>query len=243
MKTETVRGLIIKETKVGEGNKIFTVLTEEIGKIQISAAGVRSFKSKFSGACSLFCYSKFIISKGKSLYNVSSADSIYNFFELRKDFEKLSYATYFCDLAGSIMVEQQDNNALKLLLNTLYFLEKHDNYSVIKPTFELRLMSECGFAPLIGCCNKCARKEELSFFSVEDGVVYCSNCAPYTNMSNDTYRALQYILNCADSKIYSFDASQTVLSQLSILAENYALAQAGNRQKSLDYLKNNFKII
>ena len=82
MKTTTVKGLIIKETKVGEGNKIFTVLTEEMGKIQVSAAGVRSFKSKISGACSLFCYSKFIISKGKSIFNVSSADCIYNFFDL-----------------------------------------------------------------------------------------------------------------------------------------------------------------
>ncbi|MBQ4543610.1 MAG: DNA repair protein RecO [Clostridia bacterium] len=243
MKTTTVKGLIIKETKVGEGNKIFTILTEEMGKIQVSAAGVRSFKSKISGACSLFCYSKFIISKGKSMYNVSSADCIYNFFTLRNDFEKLSYATYFCDLTGSVMVEQQDNSVLKLLLNTLYYLEKHDNYSVIKPVFELRLMTMCGFAPLISSCNNCGEKDDITYFSADDGVVYCSKCSPRTNMNHDTYNAIFYILYCDDNKIFSFNASGEVLSQLNILSENYVAAQTGNRLKSLDYLKNNFQII
>ena len=243
MKTTTVKGLIIKETKVGEGNKIFTVLTEEMGKIQVSAAGVRSFKSKISGACSLFCYSKFIISKGKSIFNVSSADCIYNFFNLRNDFEKLSYATYFCDLAGSVMVEQQDNSALKLLLNTLYYLEKHDNYSVIKPVYELRLMTVCGFAPLISCCNSCGGKDGITYFSVDDGIVYCSKCSKRTNMTEDTYMALMYILFCDDNKIFSFNASDEVIKQLNSFSENYVLVQTGSRLKSLDYLKSNFQII
>ena len=67
MTKETVTsGMIIKETKVGEGNKIFTILTSDCGKIQASGAGVRSYKSKISSGCSLFCYSDFKLRQGKS---------------------------------------------------------------------------------------------------------------------------------------------------------------------------------
>lgn len=243
MKTLTVKGLIIKETKVGEGNKIFTILTDKIGKIQASAAGVRSYKSKIFAGCTLFCYSEFVISKGKSLYNISSANCIYNFFDLRVDFEKLSYATYFCDLACAVMVEQQENELLRLLLNTLYYIEKHDNYGLIKLVFELRLLMECGLTPLISCCNNCGSTDKLTYFSPHDGVLYCSKCHDISNISADTLETFRYIFSCDDNKIFSFNASLDVVKEANILSEQFIEAQINKRLRSLDYLKNNFQIV
>ena len=59
----TVKGLIIKETKVGEGDKIITLLTPELGIIQVSAKGARSYKSKYIAACQLFGYCEFVLVK------------------------------------------------------------------------------------------------------------------------------------------------------------------------------------
>ena len=58
-----VTGLIIKETNVGEADKILTILTHELGIIQAVANGARSYKSKFIAACQLFCYTDFVLSK------------------------------------------------------------------------------------------------------------------------------------------------------------------------------------
>ena len=88
--------MIIKETKVGEGNKIFTIITAEHGKIQASGAGVRSYKSKLGSGCSLFCYSDFVLKKSKSkdIYSIVSADKKMDFFDIRYDIEKVALVNY-----------------------------------------------------------------------------------------------------------------------------------------------------
>lgn len=235
--TATVKGLIIKETKVGEGNKIFTVLTDEYGKIQASAGGVRSYKSKLSGGCGLFYFSKFELKKGKSMYNIASADRIYSFYDLRTDIDKLSYAAYFCELLNIVTVEQSASAILRLALNTLYYAEKSDDLSLIKAVFELRLMTECGFMPNAFSCGACGAKENLSRFSPSDGTVFCESCGGGIRILSDTIHAMQYIISAEQKKIFSFSVSDDVKRQLCDIAEKYILTEIEKLPKSLTYLR------
>ena len=53
---KTANGLVIREVATGESDKLITVLTENEGKLVISAKGVRSLKSKNGALCRLFTY-------------------------------------------------------------------------------------------------------------------------------------------------------------------------------------------
>lgn len=236
----TTSGMIIKETKVGEGNKIFTILTSDHGKIQASGAGVRSFKSKLGSGCSLFCYSDFIFKKGKSkdIYNIVSAEKKMDFFDIRYDIEKLALVNYICDLANFISVpESECNGILRLLLNTVYYIQKNDFSPKVKPVFELRLMCEAGFTPNLTNCQKCGNTETLHYFSSNGGTMECEKCRKISNISLSTLAAMKYICTAPQKNIFNFEVEKEVLHQLSIHTEQYVLNQMGNVPKSLTYLK------
>ena len=236
----TTSGIIIKETKVGEGNKIFTILTADHGKLQASGAGVRSFKSKLGSGCTLFCYSDFIFKKGKSkdIYNIVSAEKIIDFFDIRYDIEKLALTNYLCDLTNFVTVQEGDcSTILRLLLNTIYYINKNDLSAKIKPVFELRLMVEAGYAPNTTFCHNCGSTDNINFFATDEGVVECAMCHKIPNISNDTLSAINYICNADLKTLFNFNAEKDVLSQLGTIAEQYVLHQIGNMPKSLIYLK------
>ena len=202
------KGIIIKEVKVGEGNKIFTVLTAD-GTLSASAKGVRSFKSKLSSGCGLFGFSDFELKKGKSMYTVMSAENIESFYEIRTDVFKLALAVYFSDLiCGYVPEGQESGGVLRLMLNTLFFLTEHNDCDKIKAVFELRLMAECGFLPDYG------------------------NISGY---GNSCIQAIKYITECPVQKVFSFNAYTPTLKQLSAFAERNVLLHLNYRPKSLDY--------
>lgn len=232
--------MIIKETKVGEGNKIFTILTADHGKIQASGAGVRSYKSKLSAGCTLFCYSDFIFKKGKSkdIYTIVSADKKMDFFDIRYDIRKLSLVNYICDIANVITVQESDcSDILRLLLNTVYYIQKNDFDPKVKPVFELRLMCEAGFSPNLSSCHICGGTENLHYFSTDYGSAECSMCRKIPNVSTDTLSAMRYICSTSPKAIFSFKANEEVINQLSVIAEQYVLHHTGSIPKSLIYLK------
>ena len=233
-------GMIIKETKVGEGNKIFTILTADLGKICASGAGVRSYKSKISGGCSLFCYSRFLLRKGRSkdILNIVSAEKEMDFFELRYDIEKLALVNYICDIANRVTVMHGDcREILRLLLNTVYYTQKSEYSPKIKPVFELRLMCEAGFAPNLECCESCGSTENLRFFSADTSGVLCSDCKSVGNITPSALDAMRYITSAPQKSIFSFDTDSETLSILEKTAEQYMLRNIGYMPKSLNYLK------
>ena len=63
MEEANVHGLVVRETKVGDHDKILTLLTLEKGLITVTGKGVRSLKSKNMVSCQPFTYSSFFIKK------------------------------------------------------------------------------------------------------------------------------------------------------------------------------------
>ncbi len=239
-----VKGLIIKETNVGEGDKIITILTNEYGKIQAGANGARSYKSKLIAGCSLFCYTDFIIKKGKQLGRVISADPIETFYNIRTDIEKLSLASYFCDLLCEIATDSHGmDEIIQLALNTLYIITKKEDLALVKPAFELRLMALSGLSPNVLTCGEGGGKDELNHFSVDEGSVFCSKCgSTYGKIKSGTLSAMQHILHCDAKKIYSFSATPEVTAELICIAESYVLTHIGRDFRSLKYLKSISKV-
>ena len=239
-----VKGLIIKETNVGEGDKIITILTNEHGKIQAGANRARSYKSKLTSGCSLFCYTDFIIKKGKQLGSVTSAEPIETFYNIRTDIEKLSLATYFCDLLCEIATDSNGmSEIIQLALNTLYIITKKEDLTLVKPTFELRLMALSGLSPNVLSCGRGNDCIDLKHFSVNEGSVFCSECGnSFGEIKGGTLSAMQHILHSDARKIYSFSASPEVAAELICIAESYVITHIGRDFRSLKYLKRLSKI-
>lgn len=240
MKEIKTSGIIIKETKVGEGNKIFTILSTDMGKIQAGGAGVRSYKSKLSSGCSLFAYSDFSLRAGRSkdIYNIVSADKKIDFFDIRYDIFKLSLANYISDIINHITVSGEDSSRIiRLFLNTMYYLQKNDCIDKIKSVFEFRVLCEAGLAPNLDSCVECGSSKNLIYFSVDKSGLECENCKKNQNIIPDTISAMRYIKDTPQKNIFSFNADEKVMHQLCLITEQYMLSHIGYMPRSLSYLK------
>ena len=123
----TIEGIVIKERSVGEQDKFIDVLTAKEGVIEISVKGAKKINSQSGSSAQLFAYSRFCIQLRKQRYYLNSAEPICIFYNLRTDIKKLSLAAYFADIVSYTIDRQNEyGEVLRLLLNTLHYLEKDE---------------------------------------------------------------------------------------------------------------------
>ena len=148
----TTRGLVLREAKYKESDKILTILTAEEGKLTVKARGVARTRSKISAATQLYGYAEFTLFGNRGMWTVNEAESIEQFRPLREDIKRLALAGYICELLEAVSDEDcPEPEMLQLGLNCLYALSnKLATRDVVKAVFELRLM--CIAMPFMSIC-------------------------------------------------------------------------------------------
>lgn len=88
--------IVLKRTNYSEADRIITMLTKDLGKIQVIAKGVRKERSKLAGGIEPFCISEIGIVKGRGeIDTLTSARLQRHFGNIMKSLEKLDFA-YSC---------------------------------------------------------------------------------------------------------------------------------------------------
>jgi len=150
----------------------------------------------------------------------------------------VALVNYICELINFVAVQDVEcSEILRLLLNTVYYIQKNDFDIKVKSVFELRLMCEAGFAPNLTNCSRCESTQDLHYFSVEEGAVECAMCKKLPNISRDTLKAMEYITTADPKSIFSFKTDDVTAHELSVFAEQYIVHHIGYVPKSLIYLK------
>lgn len=241
-----IQGIVLGQTPLGAQDKGLTLLTSEMGLIEVYAKNVRRRKSQTASAIEVLSYSEFCLFQGKTRYIVDSADLIANFSGLRSDLVKLSLAAYLAELTRYVLPsEDNGGECLRLLLNTLYLLEKgRRSCDFLKAVYELRLLTLCGFAPDVGGCCACGETEADFYFLPGEGQVCCSSCIG--SISPDLYRmpmpagvrlAFAHIIQAPERGIYSFKLTPEGEKSLRTLSEAFMIFHTGAQFKSLDFYK------
>lgn len=237
-------GLVLREIKYKEADRILTILTPQLGVISAMAKGSLRLKNKLFSACGLFCYSEFTLFPGKNMYTVDEAAVKTVFHGLSKSVEAMSLAMYMGELA--IMFSPSGSEAdtvLRLLLNSLYLAaENKAPVPQIKAVYELRLCSECGFLPQLLMCKGCGLYEGGDFYlDPQDGRLLCADCVAKEggrpNLDAGALYAVRHICLANDKKIFSFRISGQSSHKLCHIAERYALAHMEGIPKSYSFLK------
>lgn len=253
-----VDGLVVREVKTGEADKILTVLTSKLGRISVSGKGVGSIRSRFSSSAQLFSYSTFLLRKKGNFYYIKDAFYIESFVNIRYDIEKLSLAAYVCDVAHDLSPEDMaDDELLPLVLNTLYAIANLDTIplSQIKGAFEFRAAVQSGFMPDLGGCGYCGCEiSEECTIDVMNGRLLCRKCRGMIENDPDYIKdegaakimirlspavlmALRYIEEAPPKKFLSFTLDEVELSLFAVVCERYLLNHLEHGFSSLEYYK------
>ena len=242
MSLNTTTGLIIKEQKVGENDRLATILTSDLGLIRAFVPGAMKLKSKNIAATSLLSFSDLEIYQSRDTYKVNSARSREIFFGLRNDIVSLSLAGYFCELLINLApVFEPAEEYLKLTLNCLYLLcENKKSKEFIKAVFELKIAEYSGYCPDLIACAKCKEEKiENVGFDVLNGVVYCENCKNDNHISlpNSVFAAMRHIIYSDDKKVFCFKINEQSEQLLAQISENFIISQTEKNYKTLEFYK------
>ena len=210
MRTVKTKGIIIAEKMMSDFDKMLTILTPNMGKIECMAKGARRPKSLLMAGTQFLCFGDYLLYKGSENYSMNSCETIELFYNIRIDLDKLKYAAYITKIINDVTTENQNNyKVLQLFLNTLYVISNTDkDLELVTSIFRIRLLSIIGYRPEIRECKICKQKENLSKFSIKDNGFKCANCAKTDkgaiNMNETTKDAIRYAILADAKKIYSF---------------------------------------
>jgi DNA repair protein RecO (recombination protein O) len=193
--------IVIKKTKLGEADRILTLYTPHLGKIQGFAKSVRKPKSKLAGHLELLTHSQVSFARGRNIDTITGSQTINSFVPLKTDLWLSSCALYVTELVEQFSAEHLENFPLfQLLLNTLGRLcQNYDNTLTLR-YFEMHLLQESGFRPRLDECVSChtALTPTTNYFSPAAGGILCPSCRynqnqVYYPLSVDTLKVLRFL--------------------------------------------------
>lgn len=234
------KAIVLKIRPMGEHDRMLVLLSKEFGRMEVLAKRVKSVRSKLSAGTQPLCYTEFCIFRGKSYDIVNTADLIESFYDLRLDVTALSLASYFCDLTNFVSPHEESSwDCLRLLLNTLHYLEKGEHPpALLKAIFELRLLSLSGLMPDLTGCVQCGREAGSPMqLDPARGVLVCEQCAPGArgtlSLGEGTLRAMRQIMHAPERKLFSFLLGEDSRRQLAQVSERYVIVQIDHHFSSL----------
>jgi DNA repair protein RecO (recombination protein O) len=169
--------VVLKTIKLGEADRIVTLMTRRHGKVRAVAKGVRKTKSRFGGRLEPFTRVDLMLYKGrKDLDTITSADILTSFDAVRKDYGRLTAAAALTDIVDKITPDRESAfSTYALLIGGLQALAD-DKGATVVPAFLVKLLSVSGYHPELKACAGCGETARLGGFSPTLGGVVCEDC-------------------------------------------------------------------
>jgi DNA repair protein RecO (recombination protein O) len=242
---KTTRGLVLREVKFKEADKLLTVLTEDEGKLTVRARGALRKGSRYGAAAQLLAYSELTLFGNKGRWSLNEGVTVEQFLGLRDDLPRFALGAYFAELLEAMSDEDRPEPAVLYLgLNSLYALSRclyppeH-----IKAVFELRLMCLAGYAPALDACVVCGETQPAHpRFSATGGALHCAGCPAGERETSLTLcaaslAAMRHVSHAGPKRVFSFALDESSAKLFQAAAETYVRAQLERGFGSLDYWK------
>ena len=186
-------GVVLRVQKLGEADRIITVLTRRNGRVRAVAKGVRRTRSKFGATVEPFSHVDLQLYAGRSLDIVVQADSLTAYGQhLVTDYARYTAGTAVLETAERLTAEEREPSLRLFLLvvgalraltgGGTEELEPRDP-SLVLDAFLLRAMSVAGYAPALSDCARCGTPGPHRAFSIPAGGTVCPSCRPAASAS------------------------------------------------------------
>src|SRR6476661_10678879 len=175
------KGIVLRSVKLGEADKIVTILTQGSGKVRAVAKGLRKTTSRFGGRLEPFTHVNLMLYRGRgSLDTVTQAEILAPHRTIRDDLSLFAAAETMVEAVDRVAEEHERNVPLAvLLLHGLRALDAgpSDPASVAE-SFWLKLLSLSGFHPALTACAVCGAPD-VRLWSAGLGGAVCPACADH----------------------------------------------------------------
>ncbi len=174
--------VVLRLHKLGEADRIVTLLTRRYGRVRAVAKGVRRTTSKFGARLEPFSHVDVQLWTGRTLDIVTQADSITAYgADIVSDYARYTAGSAVLE-AAERLTGAEGEPALRLYLLVVGALRtlaagEHEPRLVLD-AFLVRSMAVAGWQPALTECAQCAAPGPHRAFSVPVGGAVCVNCRP-----------------------------------------------------------------
>jgi DNA repair protein RecO (recombination protein O) len=192
-------GVVLRTHKLGEADRIVTILTRTRGKVRAVAKGVRRTKSRFGSrlepgmVVDVQCY------EGRNLDTITQAVSLATYGDvIARDYPRWTAAAAALETSDRLTEEGEPNlqqyllvvGALRSLADDVHAPE------LVLDAYLLRALAVAGWAPSFHDCARCGDPGPHRAFNLAAGGVVCPGCRPPGSAAPapDTLRLLAALL-------------------------------------------------
>ena len=126
-----VEGLVLNKKDINDSDIYVTLFTQEYGKINAVAYGIRKSKKRSIISLSPLSLSEMTISKKGEYYNIIEMDLIKNYKNIIKDIEKLEISLYILSSVDKIFeIDFQESEFYDKLIEILDYIENIDKLKI-----------------------------------------------------------------------------------------------------------------
>jgi DNA repair protein RecO (recombination protein O) len=188
-------GVVLRTWKLGEADRIVSIITRENGKVRAVAKGVRKPSSRFGARLEPTCHLSLQLYRGRGdLDTVTQVETVDRFPTLRTDLERWARASAMLEAVEQMSPEREPNERLfDMLVRALRTLTESESPLVVA-SFFLKVLALEGFEPVVDVCVGCGDEGPLVAFDVGEGGTVCGSCRRGTALDDDSLALLQSIL-------------------------------------------------
>jgi DNA repair protein RecO (recombination protein O) len=174
--------VVLRTQKLGEADRIVTLLTRRHGRVRAVAKGVRRTGSRFGSRVEPFMHVDLQLYEGRSLDTVTQAETLAPYGErIAADYGRYTAGTAVLETAERLSAEEREPT-LRLYLLVLGALralaESQHTPTLILDAFILRAMGISGYEPVLDCCTRCDKPGPHRYFAVALGGLVCGEHRP-----------------------------------------------------------------
>lgn len=172
--------IVLRTHKLGEADRIITLLTRQRGRVRAVAKGVRRTTSRFGSRLEPFTHVDLQLAEGRNLDTVTQAETLTLFHAgLGLDYERYTAGTVMLETADRLVSEENAPAVQQflLLVGGLRALTSAERApGAVLDSYLLRSLAVAGYAPSFDACARCGLEGPHRWFNPAQGGSLCATC-------------------------------------------------------------------
>jgi DNA repair protein RecO (recombination protein O) len=173
-------GVVLRTQKLGEADRIISLLTRQHGRVRAVAKGVRRTSSRFGARLEPFTHVDTLCYTRRSLDLITQAETLVPYGErLVGDYPRYTAGVAMLETAERFTAEEREPAVQQflLLIGGLRALTAGDREpGMVLDSFLLRSLAVAGYAPSFSDCAHCGGPGPHRFFAIAAGGAVCGSC-------------------------------------------------------------------
>ncbi|MBC9735412.1 DNA repair protein RecO [Nocardioides marmotae] len=172
--------IVLRTHKLGEADRIITLLTRHHGRVRAVAKGVRRTTSRFGSRLEPFTHVDLQLAEGRNLDTITQAETLTPFqSEIALDYDRYTAGTVMLETAERLAAEEREPSLQQFLLlvgGLRAMASGQRTPSQVLDSYLLRSLAVAGYAPSFEHCARCGLEGPHRWFNSSMGGVLCATC-------------------------------------------------------------------